>query len=60
LAPEADWAPSDFTPYRHQAQDELQQVSPPSTSATPEVGYPRVLTQRGEIRRARPDILITK
>ncbi|MFC4909884.1 DEAD/DEAH box helicase [Actinomadura gamaensis] len=26
---------------------------------TPETGYPRVLTQRSEIRRARPDILIT-
>ncbi|GAA0322276.1 DEAD/DEAH box helicase [Actinoallomurus spadix] len=26
---------------------------------TPETGYPRVLTRRGEIRRARPDILLT-
>ncbi|TDD64342.1 DEAD/DEAH box helicase [Actinomadura darangshiensis] len=26
---------------------------------TPETGYPRVLTQRAEIRRSRPDILIT-
>ncbi|MEV5704674.1 DEAD/DEAH box helicase [Actinoallomurus sp. NPDC052274] len=26
---------------------------------TPETGYPRVLTQRGEIRRTRPDILLT-
>jgi ATP-dependent helicase YprA (DUF1998 family) len=60
LAPEVDWAPSDFTPYRHQTQAELQQVSAALyIGDTTEVGYPRVLTQRGEIRRARPDILIT-
>jgi replicative superfamily II helicase len=53
------------TDQAHRLNDYLQQAELQDVTAalyigdTPEVGYPRVLTQRSEIRRSRPDILLT-
>ncbi|WP_436975821.1 DEAD/DEAH box helicase [Nonomuraea angiospora] len=53
------------TDQAHRINDYLQQAGMEEVTAalyigdTPEVGYPKVMTQRSEIRRNPPDILIT-